>query len=1585
MLQLYNLNKNKIDGLKKYKDYCIESALNGDKVLSFLYPASLSKNIKEEGYIQNKYDEFVIKEIQDQDNWKVIKAVLNVEDLEGKEWEHFDTTEKNIEECLTLAVVGTGWTIGICNVKKRRTVRKTNCSTWDIIQEAKKIYRVEYKFDTLKKKINIYEKLGSDKGVYFKESLNLRKLEHQSDSYEFYTRIIAKGKDDLKVTVENYQYSKKKKTLIWVDERYSKLESLKEDATAKLEDLSKPRKAYSADIIDLANINEEYKDILGYSIGDTITLLSKEKGIKEKQRIVKILEYPEEPERNTCEIANTTLKFEDIQQEYDETVDIVNNITTDDGTIKGSTIDGIETEQIKDFKANVIKVVDFSAVNARIQNLYTEKADIGSLNAVNARIGTVESTKANITDLNAINANIINLKANKADIEEVNATNIKVKVIEGKTANIENVLAGNLTSTNIQTGGLTGDNLNMNTVFIKDANIIDMSASKINTGTINTNLVTVQGSSGNLLIKDNTIQIRDNIRTRVQIGKDASNDYNMYIWDSTGKLMFDATGLKAEGIKEKIIRDDMVSDNANISGFKLDISSVVTAVNNGVTNLKSSKILFDSEGQTLDIAFNNLKSQVSKNKNLTESHTTKIDVQQGQIGTLIQDTTIVKDTTTKLKDSYNRTVSKVDGLSSTIGLHTSQINTITGKVEGVNTKVNSVERDLNGTKSVVSSHTNIINGLNTTLSNQGTEIIQLKNKIELKASKEEVKTTVNYELENLKIGIRNYILNSGFINALENWGTYKSDIKIEKDDTLKCNIVKVVNKTGEKGGLYQFISKTIESNKYILSAYVKGTKGKKAYIAFESAKINNFIFTGEWQKICVYINEEQFKKWDKAIVIYSTDPTQTFYCSKLLLTVGNKLLDWVPAPEDIQINTDKKFDEVTSKITPASIVNTVKSSTSNGKYIFAQTAVVEQMVNEVKYDFKQSGGFNLLRNGNCKNGTKYWKANGSYIKTVHLENQSIGSINAFESKFAGGIYGEDIQLKNNTHYVYEFWIKAQENIKGVNFYPANFWCTHNKGSVKEQAFTLIDGRQEVKINEWCKVYIHFKTASTREIWFRPYVYFPKGSSIFYVTELSLSESITERKWTPNPTETYEGITKIDGEGISIFHSENGTTTKMSSKGFYILNSKGESVGSLAHEAGLSILNADKVYATNVVSVYEGSNTIYVNPGVKNEGDGTQSKPYKTLNQCLNDRFYRGRATYLKSNVTIQIQGSGDLIDTSLDIIGFLGKGILTLNFAPTLILKTNTVINVNSNSTSIIMNGGRSGPRGNDGCRIINGQSNPCILIANCTYVDIERFRFSSSVISDAAIRVHASALKTLSNDYGNGFNNCVNATDNAKCFSFNESGSPRQNCYYVDGGSFYCIGAAGETTYIPGGAFTENVGLKRTHGNLNVSQSVQPSVSGTSGAVKTETWNMSSQSYNQNGYWNEGRDVMQGNWGYGNNVGYMIPPASCRSSISGSSIKNIQIYIRRKSGGGISGNVALYLKGSNQNSLGSGFNNYNQDYGYIGSLAWGQEAWFSIPNSVAEHLKNGTINSLCLYTNDGSNYFRSDGECTKIKITYQR
>lgn len=678
MLQLYDINKVKINGLKQYKDYCIESELStGDKKLSFLYPLKLSEDIVEEGYIRTKKHEFVIKEISDSGDWKSILATLNLEDLEGEVFEHFDTTEKTITESLTLALAGTGWTIGTCNVTRRRTVRKTNCSSYDIIQEAKKRYRCEIEFDTLNKKINIFEKIGSDKGVYFKDSLNLKSLNVQSNSYDFYTRVIAKGKDDLKVIVENFQYSSKTKTYIWVDERYTDETSLREDATAKLNELSKPYRSYATEIYDLANMNSEYKDILAYSLGDTITLISKDKNIKEKQRIVKIVEYPEEPNRNVCEIANVTLKFEDIQKEFQDTTDTVNNITTDDGTVKGEAIDSITTSQISDFEASVGKITDLTVVNARIDNLYAEKADIGSLNAVEAKVGVLEATTAKITDLTAINANIANLEATKASIEQLEATSGKITVLESTTADIKNLLAGNITGESGQLIHLTAENVVIADAVIKDLIAANINVSDLNAGNISTNKFSIVSDSGKMRIADNTIQISDNNRVRVQIGKDAANDYSMYVWDSTGKLMFDATGLKADGIKNKIIRDDMISDNANINGGKLNIASVVTSVNNGTTLLKATKIQLDTQTQTLEVAFNSLKTQADGTKTVTESNVTQIGVINGEITTLIKDTTIEENgNTVKLKDAYSSLKQTVNGLSSTVSSNSTSITTL---------------------------------------------------------------------------------------------------------------------------------------------------------------------------------------------------------------------------------------------------------------------------------------------------------------------------------------------------------------------------------------------------------------------------------------------------------------------------------------------------------------------------------------------------------------------------------------------------------------------------------------------------------------------------------------------------------------------------------------------------------------------------------------------------------------------------------------------------------------------------------------------------------------------------------------------
>lgn len=325
-MQIYNDVKKRIGTLEGFLNRSITKTLStGDKELSFDYPANGDKVdlLKEEYYIRTKTDEYVIKQIEKSEKFNRYTATLNVEELEGEGFAYgFASKEQTIRACLEFAFEGTGWKIGKCNITKRRTIDIEDRTTaWGVLQQALKTYRCECLINSLEKTIDIYEQIGQDRGCYFVEGLNLRKLTVKSDTYDFYTRIYPIGKDGIEITwlngkpyLENYQFSRKIKTYVWKDERYTNTTSLIEDAAAKLEEMSRPYQAYTADVVDLAKASEEFKDILDYSIGDTVTLVSKRTGVKEKQRIVKIVEY-DDTEKNTAELSNARKTFAQIQQE----------------------------------------------------------------------------------------------------------------------------------------------------------------------------------------------------------------------------------------------------------------------------------------------------------------------------------------------------------------------------------------------------------------------------------------------------------------------------------------------------------------------------------------------------------------------------------------------------------------------------------------------------------------------------------------------------------------------------------------------------------------------------------------------------------------------------------------------------------------------------------------------------------------------------------------------------------------------------------------------------------------------------------------------------------------------------------------------------------------------------------------------------------------------------------------------------------------------------------------------------------------------------------------------------------------------
>ena len=269
-------------------------------------------------------------------------------------------------------------------------------------------------------------------------------------------------------------------------------------------------------------------------------------------------------------------------------------------------------------------------------NLEAIKADI--------KYAVIEDLDADFITTNELEAESAKIKT--AVVDELSVEFGDIKTLNAKVAKIDTLMFGSASGDVIQTTFANSVIAQLGDAQIKSAMIQDVSASKITAGTIYTNDVTIQSKNGQMMLKDNTIQISDGTRARVQIGKDASNDYSINVWDKSGNLMFSQGGITDKAIKSAIIRNDMVSENANINAGKLDISSLFTEINKSSNTIKANRIYLDEQKQTLEVSFKSMTTTVDGLKQTQSSQGTQLEVLNGQISSKIwkQDiTTAVKD------------------------------------------------------------------------------------------------------------------------------------------------------------------------------------------------------------------------------------------------------------------------------------------------------------------------------------------------------------------------------------------------------------------------------------------------------------------------------------------------------------------------------------------------------------------------------------------------------------------------------------------------------------------------------------------------------------------------------------------------------------------------------------------------------------------------------------------------------------------------------------------------------------------------------------------------------------------------------
>lgn len=475
------------------------------------------------------------------------------------------------------------------------------------------------------------------------------------------------------------------------------------------------------------------------------------------------------------------------------------------GTFELIVADKISANELEVYKATIDVLI---AGKATIHDLEVVNATIEHLYAQNATIENLVANKASIKDLDVVNATIENLKAKDAEIEHamidhLEATLADIKVLNADFAQIRTLVNGNLTSDNILSFNITSDKVTMEDAFIKDAMIANVSAAKINAGKINTNNVTIGSEDGGMLITGSTQQFVDKDgNVRIQIGRDAKGDFTFILYgeDGVGQLI-NQNGITASAISDGLIVNDMVSDKAAISGEKLDISSVITEINNdNSTTIKSNKIYLNEQEQSLEVAFNSLKTQVETIKDITvsgdltsvidrvQANTTEIEVNKERINTLILEDSIIKkqvtdlegdvvETSTTLASKYSELDQTIEGFKtsvadtyatkSTVNDISNNLSTNYSTTSAMNSAIEQKVDEINLSISETYATNETVNDINDNLLKNYSTTSVMNSAINQKV--DEIKLEVTQTINNIQTGGKNLIKNGNFEDGLNHW------------------------------------------------------------------------------------------------------------------------------------------------------------------------------------------------------------------------------------------------------------------------------------------------------------------------------------------------------------------------------------------------------------------------------------------------------------------------------------------------------------------------------------------------------------------------------------------------------------------------------------------------------------------------------------------------------------------------------------------------------------------------------------------------------------------------------------------------
>lgn len=419
----------------------------------------------------------------------------------------------------------------------------------------------------------------------------------------------------------------------------------------------------------------------------------------------------------------------------------------------------------------------------------------------------------------------------------------------------------------------------------------------------------------------------------------------------------------------------------------------------------------------------------------------------------------------------------------------------------------------------------------------------------------------------------------------------------------------------------------------------------------------------------------------------------------------------------------------------------------------------------------------------------------------------------------------------------------------------------------------------------------------------------------------------------------------------------------------LLNSNGELIGDFnSDRGGFADLFVANLRGNNVVSKTTEDITYYVSSVESTASDDNDGLSWANCFRTLSEAIRR-IPKHVENNITINI-GWGSKLYEHVEVSGFFGPGKITIQgYDHGCILSGRLAVRHNLIDINVKL----FRMEGRNASYNVAFVSNSVVTFENMR-IDGNNAQFGYDCGFGGYARLINCSVFYVENGIRSGYGAFVSIE--------NASGSATKV------GLVAYMGIASGYGSLPSApAATSNL-YGQIIGNFSTNAGTQPPPITVS--EKTDSWNQTaSESWRPqfSGQWSgssTGSDVIQGYWsGYGKYYGLWFFGSAPSTAVTGKTIKQIRIWVQRKSSGGVSGSVPIVFRPHGYTTKPAGQPTMLSAW-HTQGFAPGEGKWVTLPSSFHSLFANGSAKGIGIYVDSlaSGDYARMIGTA-KLEITY--